>query len=59
MSWYQLLDIAVEGIGYQERERTEPPLACPFDGEPLREAPDGGLFCLLGDYEYPRQRRLI
>jgi hypothetical protein len=54
-----MLSIVTEAVGYQERERTDPPLACPFDGEPLRSSPDGGLFCLLGNYEWPRQPRII
>lgn len=62
VSWYQLLDIAVEGLSYVEEERTSPPLACPFDGEPLREAPNsasGARYCPLGNYEWPRQPRII
>lgn len=59
MSWYQLISIAEEAQSYVEDERTEPPTACPFDGEPLREAPRSGLYCPLGDYEWPLQRRII
>lgn len=61
MSWYQLTDIAVEAAAYKAKERTEPPLACPFDGEPLREMPNasGGLYCPLGNYEWPKQLRII
>lgn len=59
MAWEQFGSIVAEAIGYVEQEKTEPPTACPFDGEPLDEAPDGGLFCPLGNYEYPRMRRII
>ena len=59
MSWEQLTSIYVEAAGYVETEKTEPPTACPFDGEPLDESPTGGLFCPLGNYEWPRQRRII
>lgn len=59
MSWEQLRSIAIEGLGYVTEERTEPPLACPFDGEPLDSTPRGGLTCPLGNYDWPQQRRLI
>lgn len=45
MSWWQLVSIKDEAIGYVIDERTTPPAACPNDGEPLREGPDGELFC--------------
>lgn len=59
MAWEQLLSIAAEAIAYARDEKTTPPLACPFDGEPLDAAPDGGLFCPLGNYRYPQMRRII
>lgn len=59
MSWDQFTSIAVEALGYVEDERTSPPTACPFDGEPLDAGPDGVLFCPLGNYEWPRTPRLI
>lgn len=59
MSWEQMLSIVSEAIGYKERELVDPPIACPFDGEPLDPAPDGGLFCKLGNYRWPQQRRII
>ncbi len=60
MSWYQYESIVEEALAYVAKEKTEPPQACPFDGEPLRSTPDGtGLFCLLGNYEWPRQPRYI
>lgn len=59
MAWEQMLSIVAEALLYVEKEKTEPPLACPFDGEPLDEAPNGGLFCPLGNYEWPRMRRII
>lgn len=59
MSWQQLISIAVEAVGHLERERTEPPVACPYDGEPLRSSPTGGLFCPFGNYDWPYQRRVI
>lgn len=59
MSWDQMVSIVEEAVTYVEDERTTAPLACPYDGEPLREAPQSGLYCPLGNYEWPRQRRII
>ena len=59
MAWEQLLSIQAEAAGYAREELTEPPLACPFDGEPLDQSPDGGVFCTLGNYEWPRMSRVI
>lgn len=59
MAWEQFLSIVVEASKYMEDEQVEPPTACPYDGEPLRSSPTGGLFCLLGNYEWPQQRRII
>ena len=59
MSWYTLLSIVEEAVGYVKEEKTEPPLACPFDGEPLDTAPDGGLFCKFDGYRWPKMRRII
>jgi hypothetical protein len=59
MSWDQLTGIYIEAIGYAEAERTDPPLACPYDGEPLDAGPKGSLFCPLGNYEWPSQPRII
>lgn len=59
MSWEQYGSIIAEAMVYVEEERTEPPTACPYDGEPLDASPRGGLFCPLGNYEWPRQRRII
>lgn len=60
MSWWQLVSIKREATQYVEYEKTQPPLACPYDGEPLKETPrGGGLYCPLGNYEWPRTPRLI
>lgn len=61
MSWWQLLSILEEVADYARQEQTDPPVACPFDGEPLKSAPhgSGGLYCPFGDYEWPQQPRLI
>lgn len=59
MSWEQLLSITAEAKAIAQDERHTPPLACPFDGEPLDAAPDGGLFCPWGNYFWPQMRRII
>lgn len=59
MSWEQLQSIAVEAVGYVREEKSQPPIACPYDGEPLDESPRGGLFCPLGNYAWPQMRRII
>ncbi len=45
MSWEQLVDILAEGRAEAAAEEAEPPQACPNDGEPLKDGPDGELFC--------------
>lgn len=59
MSWEQMLSIYAEAVGYAEKERSDPPLACPNDGEPLRSGPNGELFCPSDGYSWPRERRRI
>lgn len=60
MAWEQLESIYAEALSYIEQEQREPPLACPFDGEPLSTTPDGhGLFCKWGNYHWPETPRLI
>lgn len=45
MSWEQLLSIYREAQALRVEDKTEPPVACPNDGEPLQAGPDGKLFC--------------
>lgn len=45
MSWQQLLDIYAEAADEARRAQSQPPVACPNDGEPLRSGPDGSLHC--------------
>lgn len=59
MSWEQLRSIYAEAEAYARDERIQPPVACPYDGEPL-DVTDGGVrHCPWGDYEYPRDGRII
>jgi len=53
MSWEQLRNIAREEAEERRVRDTQPPAACPHDGEPLEEL--GGVrHCKWGDYEWPR-----
>lgn len=45
MSWEQLLDIVREASKLAEAEQSQPPQACPNDGEPLQRGPNGVLHC--------------
>lgn len=44
MSWEQLGEITREAVKLAEAERSQPPQACPNDGEPLEQA-NGVLHC--------------
>lgn len=54
MSWESLINVIHEAAAYAQDERSRPPEACPNDGEPLREGPDGTLFCRFDGWRYPR-----
>lgn len=43
--WYGLMAIRDEARQMAADDQARGPLACPNDGEPLRTAPDGGLYC--------------
>lgn len=45
MSFEQLWAIANEVATIREAERARPLMACPNDGEPLKQGPDGTLYC--------------
>jgi hypothetical protein len=45
VSWYQLLEIYKEARTEEAAQKAARPVACPNDGEPLIEGPDGKLFC--------------
>jgi hypothetical protein len=52
MSWEQLLAIKQEAEQEAELRASQPPQACPNDGEPLREGPDGVLFCRFDGWKW-------
>ncbi len=55
MPWWQLDSILKEDQQLREFYATQPPVACPNDGEPLTVAPDSGeLFCRFDGWRYPR-----
>lgn len=45
MSWDQLLSIIRQAREEVATAQTEPPTACPNDGEPLTRGPNGELHC--------------
>lgn len=53
MSWQQLLDIYAEAADEARQEKTQRPVACPNDGEPLTTGPDGKLFCRFDGWTEP------
>lgn len=64
MAWETLLGIMAENRQLREEWRGTPPVACPNDGTPLQDGPEGELNCPMGDYRYPRdghpsERRLL
>lgn len=44
--WETLLAISREARALYAEDAARVPVSCPNDGEPLRTAPDGGLFCI-------------
>jgi len=52
-----LLSTLQQQAAYEEYYRTTPPVACPNDGEPLRQGPPsepGILYCEFDGFTYPR-----
>lgn len=54
MSWEQLLATRREAVAEYLSERSKPPTACPYDGEPLQSRGDGRLHCPFDGWEWPR-----
>lgn len=52
MSWEQLIALNKERRDEIARQRSETPVACPYDGTPLEYNPTRGvLFCRNSDYQ--------
>ena len=49
--WYSLLSIREEQLE-AARAESDPPVACPNDGEPLQSGPDGQLYCPFDGWQY-------
>jgi hypothetical protein len=45
MSWRSLISIYREAEDEAEASESQPPTACPNDGQPLRSGPRGELHC--------------
>lgn len=57
MSWWELDTVLKEQAAYQDYYRTQLPMACPNDGEPLRHGPPQEpaiLYCPFDGWQYPR-----
>lgn len=54
--WWGLAAILREAAQEVRAEQARPPIACPHDGEPLREGPRGGLYCPYDGFQWPRDR---
>jgi len=52
--WYQILDIGREASQMMRDEQNRRPVACPNDGEPLENGPDGTMHCRYDGWQYPR-----
>jgi hypothetical protein len=54
VSWYGLLSILKDQQQTITEYRRRTPTACPNDGEPLRDGPNGSRFCPFDGWQYPR-----
>lgn len=54
MSWQTLLDIYHEEAEQLRVAQSQPPVACPNDGEPLTAGPDGTLHCRFDGFRWPQ-----
>jgi hypothetical protein len=54
MSWAQLIAITQEAKQIRREDDAAEVVACPYDGEPLKENSRGVLRCPFGDYETRR-----
>jgi hypothetical protein len=54
MSWEQLRSIVVQDRRDRAFWQAQRPRACPNDGTPLQNGPDGSLFCQHDGWTYPR-----
>lgn len=52
MSFQQLADILRQARQERDQNDRTPPVACPYDGEPLEKGPGGVLHCPAGNYTY-------
>lgn len=54
MAWEQLLSIYAEAAEERRADRARRPEACPNDGTPLEQGPQGSLHCPFDGWEWPR-----
>jgi hypothetical protein len=53
MAWQQLIGIIEEARALEREEATKIPVECPNDFTPLKEGPNGVLFCPYDGWKYP------
>lgn len=55
--WWALDSVLKEAAAYETYYRSQPPVACPRDGQPLTNGPPQAsavLFCRFCGWEYPQ-----
>lgn len=50
--WYSLISVLSEAQSIAEQEASRTPSACPNDGEPLHQGPNGVLYCPWDGWQY-------
>lgn len=53
MAWDQLTSMLAEARDIERADRAGRPTSCVNDGTPLREGPDGGLYCPYDGLVWP------
>ena len=53
MAWEQLTAMVQEAWDIDQQDRTTPPTSCPNDHVPLREGPEGKLYCPFDGTVWP------
>lgn len=53
MAWEQLTSMITEAADIDQEERSGRPTSCINDGTPLREGPDGTLYCPYDGLVWP------
>ena len=57
MAWEQLDAVYRGALELARVERSQPPVSCPNDAQPLTSGPHGELFCRFDGWTWPRDAR--